>query len=459
MIRISSNDVGACVAPWMAEARWFRGATVESMRFVASCALPPSQPGAVTVLHLVECGSLMFSVPLTYYVGGVAENAIGVVAGSVAVVDATDDPVGQHDLYRLFYGVSEPDVEPAVWIDDAGAELDLTMVPARSIRDLPAPASSHKLTSEQSNTSIIYRYDHLPENQPAGIICKLLRVIDRGHNPDVELQQALDSAGSCSVPRQYGSVNGTWDDGSSADLIVAQEFLAGSVDAWQVITNELATFGPTMSSGQRERIVALGRLTRDIHDQLSTACGTSVMSNHTVVEHLKERAERAIADAPQLAEYRTDITELYDSVRDLAWPRAQRIHGDFHLGQVLDVPERGWVALDFEGEPLRPLSQRTQPDIALRDVAGMLRSFDYAAGTAEKAGADHDACRSWERAASAAYLEGYGHLTAAETHLLNAFVLDKALYEVSYETVSRPTWVDIPLAGVKTALLRKTRTT
>jgi 1,4-alpha-glucan branching enzyme len=134
-------------------------------------------------------------------------------------------------------------------------------------------------------------------------------------------------------------------------------------------------------------------------------------------------------------------------------PLLQRIHGDYHLGQVLDVPGRGWVLLDFEGEPLRPLAERSRPDLALRDVAGMLRSFDYAAGQARVQGTASAAdTRAWAQACCDAFCDGYAAVSGRDPRqddvLLRALELDKALYEVVYETRNRPDWLPIPLAAV-----------
>ena len=134
------------------------------------------------------------------------------------------------------------------------------------------------------------------------------------------------------------------------------------------------------------------------------------------------------------------------------WPALQRIHGDYHLGQVLDVPERGWVALDFEGEPLRPLAERVQPDLTARDVAGMLRSFDYAAGSVALAETPVDAT-AWAASCRAAFLDGYASVAGAPdadaVALTRALELDKALYEVVYEARNRPSWLPIPLGAVE----------
>jgi 1,4-alpha-glucan branching enzyme len=155
---------------------------------------------------------------------------------------------------------------------------------------------------------------------------------------------------------------------------------------------------------------------------------------------------------PELAAHSGAVDRISQSVRDVDWPPLQRIHGDYHLGQVLDVPERGWVALDFEGEPLRPLAERTQPDLTARDVAGMLRSFDYAAGSVALAQSPVDAT-AWAADCRSAFLDGYASVAgvpdADAVALTRALELDKALYEVVYEARNRPSWLPIPLGAVE----------
>ncbi len=118
---------------------------------------------------------------------------------------------------------------------------------------------------------------------------------------------------------------------------------------------------------------------------------------------------------------------------------------------MLHSPERGWVLLDFEGEPLRPLSERSLPDQWVRDVAGMLRSFDYVGGTREQAGGA--SARDWVSSAQQAFLDGYAARAGRDPRslgaLLAAFELDKAMYEVVYEARNRPGWVAIPLGAVR----------
>ncbi|MGO2112600.1 MAG: trehalose biosynthesis protein, partial [Pseudoclavibacter sp.] len=160
---------------------------------------------------------------------------------------------------------------------------------------------------------------------------------------------------------------------------------------------------------------------------------------------------------------------VYAAAGDAPWPNRQRIHGDFHLGQVLAVPERGWVLLDFEGEPLRPLAERNALDLPARDVAGMLRSFDYVAGALSLA-AGRDVVGDWAQRARDAFLLGYvsrvsgsevaanaGGVGAAgsagiDPRILAAYELDKAVYEAVYEASHRPEWLPIPIAAIERLL-------
>ena len=150
--------------------------------------------------------------------------------------------------------------------------------------------------------------------------------------------------------------------------------------------------------------------------------------------------------------YHGGVVRTADEVRALrSTPPRQRVHGDLHLGQVLHGPH-GWLVLDFEGEPLAPLEARTRPDLAVRDVAGLLRSFDYAAAVG---GATGDAAQRWVTAAREALLAGYAQasppssLEPGDAALLTrALELDKTLYEAVYEARNRPTWLPIPLAGL-----------
>jgi predicted trehalose synthase len=184
---------------------------------------------------------------------------------------------------------------------------------------------------------------------------------------------------------------------------------------------------------------------------------------------MRRRCSQTLREVPVLAKHQGAIEAVFTRAESAVWPRLQRIHGDFHLGQVLDVQGRGWVLLDFEGEPLRTLRERTRPDVPLRDVAGMLRSFSYVAGamtatTAAPPGSAGDpsitsttdpvpTISEWATACRVAFLGGYaqrsGLKLAEQSALLDAFELDKALYEAVYESRNRPAWLPIPLAAVE----------
>lgn len=355
------------------------------------------------------------------------------------VTDATEHPSGQLALLQACFG-----------------ELNAAQLNGHALRgkiaELPAFTSIYKLRSEQSNTSLVYKFANPDETGSVGLIMKLFRLVHPGTNPDVQLQIALDKSGTGTVPKQYGNASvalGTAADSATADVLVAQEFLDGGKDAWQVFLSELSAGGNLPANP--DSIFELGAVTADIHQSLAETFPTVPVSSQKKAQIRAEwdvQAEKAIAAAPKLAQYRDQINVIFDAATRVDWPAAQRIHGDYHLGQVLHVPERGWVALDFEGEPLKPLAERTQPSLALRDVAGMLRSFTYAAGAAALNGKPREESRSWANRAAELFLAGYGALSPAEATLLDALILDKAFYEVIYEATYRPRWIQIPVNSI-----------
>jgi predicted trehalose synthase len=325
---------------------------------------------------------------------------------------------------------------------------------------------------EQSNTSIIF-----DAGSEAPVVAKIFRLVHAGENPDVVLQSALTSAGNRSVPRMLGSVTGTWvdphgsdahsDEPSTGHLAFAQEFVPGVRDGWPLAL-EAADAGESFAV-DAER---LGRVTAEVHAALATCMPSREATLGDIVGFVAgwhQRLAVAMSDVPQLRALRPAIEAVYDAAREAPWPALQRIHGDYHLGQVLRRPSGEWLLVDFEGEPLRPLAERTRVDSPLRDVAGMLRSFDYAvgslrsasraaAGAIDTASLDLDALAleaaraEWAREARAAFLDGY--IAESETDLrqhralLDAFELDKAVYEAMYEARNRPSWLPIPLAAV-----------
>ena len=430
---------------WVVRQRWFRGKTAGGpprLRRVGSVRWedPLGEVGLEDHIVVDESGPepVLYQIPLSYRAEAVKFMADALVAtaehselGTRYIYDATHDPVFAQVLLQHIH-----------------AGTDVPSAHARRLApDGPTPAlrTAQVLTGEQSNTSIMIQ----SHGETAPVIIKVFRVLADGENPDVVVQSAISSAGSRQVPAPVGFVEGRWVlDGaeSRGHLVFAQEFLPDTEDAWlgalQACRDE-ADFTAAAHS--------LGSATASVHRALRDAFGTTEADDEarrTLVEQMRRRAREAYTDAPELAGLEQEVEQVYARLGSRALPPLQRIHGDYHLGQVLQVPERGWVLLDFEGEPLRPLTERTAPDLVLRDVAGMLRSFDYAAASVAPTGGRE----GWARNARRAFLEGYaeesGEDLTAQQDVLDALELDKALYEASYEARNRPDWLPIPVAAV-----------
>lgn len=324
------------------------------------------------------------------------------------------------------------------------------------------------LTGEQSNTSIIVGTESdSGSDSGAGrgeLMIKVFRVAQFGKNPDVELQGELSAAGVPFVPRFTGAIEAEWIDGSgtagTGHLAIAQEFLRGAEDAWRTATRAVNT-------GQdfTREALELGHDCAVVHGVLAARLPTTEATPAAVTaiaDLWQERLDRAILDVPELASSRDAIEAVYAAARTSSWPVLQRIHGDLHLGQILrlgghDGHDGRWVFIDFEGEPLRAISERTEPEPALRDVAGMLRSFAYAAASVNDSGeGPSPEAERWAEDCRRAFLAGYSGADHAgdvdeallRDPLLAAFELDKAVYEASYEARNRPTWLPIPLGGI-----------
>jgi trehalose synthase-fused probable maltokinase len=183
---------------------------------------------------------------------------------------------------------------------------------------------------------------------------------------------------------------------------------------------------------------------------------------------MMQRLHRAAPALAHDAQVQRAVEQLAPTIMDVSEPgKKSRIHGDLHLGQVLQT-SGGWVVFDFEGEPLRPLSQRTAKTSPLRDVAGMLRSYDYAAFAvlfqlAAPASATWERLAPlalrWEEAMREAFLQGWRNHAPAWAHspgmLLDWWELDKAVYELGYELEHRPDWLRIPMHGIHRIISRK----
>lgn len=296
---------------------------------------------------------------------------------------------------------------------------------------------------EQSNTSILFA--HLA-------IMKLFRRIELGRNLDVETHDVLTRSGNPDVATLYGWIEGSWSapdgddaDGTNysgdkvnygADLAMITELLTGARDGWEYALAELRSGQDFTAEAQR-----LGHALAGVHEALKSNFPTGTVAGDEVAAIMTDRLQAAVSAAPQLAPYEHGLQAAFGSLagRQL---EVQRVHGDFHLGQTLHTPT-GWKIIDFEGEPAKTLAERSRPDSIWRDIAGALRSFDYAAAHHPDVPA-----RSWADACQQGFLDGYGVTYPAADELLRAYAADKAIYEVVYEARNRPDWVEIPLRAV-----------
>lgn len=409
-----TDDLGA----WVARQRWYAGKSHEP-RFRILDAQPA--PGATRYLLMDDAGSLpaLYQVPLAVVTSPPAADAVISHDADGYLIDAARHPAFATGLL---------------------AEMGI---------DTSRVTGSRILTGEQSNTSIVF-----DEDGQATIILKLFRALHHGENPDVTVQRALSNAGSPYVPRFLGNLDVEWPDigrGSGVargTLGFAQEFLPGVRDGWAVAL-EAARDGRDFTEAARD----LGTAIAGVHGALGAALETVEAGPDDVTSTevaWRRRLAIAAAEVPAVAERLSAIETVYTAALARPWPRLQRIHGDLHLGQVLAVPHGGWRIVDFEGEPLRPMTERAIPDLPPRDVAGMLRSFDYASAV----GGGSDA-GDWAEACRAAFLDAYSGSEGSielDPVLLRALVLDKAVYESIYEARNRPDWLPVPLAGIDAAL-------
>jgi maltokinase len=314
-------------------------------------------------------------------------------------------------------------------------------------RDLDLESHSTLFSGEQSNSSVAFGEDSL---------MKLFRRVTAGRNPDIEIHEALTRAGSTHVAHLYGYV--ATDD---LDLAMLQQFLRTASDGWDLalvsarnLFAEADLHADEVGGDFAAEAHRLGVAVAEVHEVLAEEFPTVPLDVSATARGMRDRLTAALDVVPDLAEHRAGLLERFGAISTLAGGNhvAQRIHGDLHMGQTLRT-SLGWKLVDFEGEPAKDLRERQLPDSPWRDVAGMLRSFDYAvrAVARDMSPTDEDEAaqiayraEEWVTRNTAAFLHGYvGHrdhpLTDDELALVTAYVADKAVYEAVYETRNRPT--------------------
>ncbi|HET6431495.1 maltose alpha-D-glucosyltransferase [Dyella sp.] len=373
-----------------------------------------------------------------------------------------------------------------------GGMIQFSGTPALEGIEFPTELENRWLSAEQSNSSVIVH--------ERGML-KLFRHISHGINPELEMGRHLSRVGYAHTPPLLGEVLHVGADGIPSALAVMQGFVRNQGDAWRWTLNYLRRsydeYGHASDDDARAEIVAG-------YDSFAAAVGTRLGQLHAVLArpsddpafqpqpatdadgrawaaHAREQLDQALAALDGLAEpddqLRADRQALlarHESLHqriDRLSERAAgtlrtRSHGDFHLGQILVVKGDAWL-IDFEGEPARPLEERRQKGSPLRDVAGLLRSLDYAAAVAQR-GEDgvapvedehyHAYLEAFRQRAGEVFLRAYVDVLdhaqprwvgeEALKPLLELFLLEKAAYEIAYEAANRPGWVAVPLRGL-----------
>jgi len=370
--------------------------------------------------------------------------------------------------------------------------------------------SARRLNVEQSNTSVVVG---------ERLMLKFYRHVHRGAQPELEIARFFDTVGFENTPALLGSIEYTDADGATTALAIAQAYVESQGDGWSVTLAYLERFFDARKSMETPRDVAapadgfdgtsaiddheiylkrirrLGERTAEMHRAFATSTGDPAFEPEPIAQsdfdrwsaNARESATRALATLErelgripdEVRDYASSLLERRDAILErltippLAPGEAltkTRFHGDYHLGQVLAVAD-DFMLVDFEGEPAREIEQRRLKSSPLRDVAGMLRSLNYAAVAALR-GSSHDRAEDtsalaplaaeWERRSIESFMAGYEETMAGASsypssqrraeQILDLFVLEKAFYEMSYEIANRPSWVRIPLEGIRRIL-------
>ncbi len=429
------DELVALLRVWLPARRWFPAKTGPADLRLAGTLAFPGDPGGDSVLVVLlgvraQGVDAVLQVPLAFGPG--PGDVLGTLGGRTV-----RDGVGDPEFLRAWLAAAE----------GPGAGVD--------------PAAARVVTGEQSNSSVV-----LPGTgtgtgagspRPVAIL-KVLRTIADGPNPDVDVPRRLVEVGWDGVPTPLAWLVGRWTgpDGALAEgyLGAMSAFVPDAEDGFELARHHAREHLPFDDDAAR-----LGTLVADMHGALVRGFGTVPADGGAglVAGQVGERYAWAASQVPGLEVLRPGVERVLADLQAVPGaPGRQRVHGDLHLGQMLRSGAR-WYVTDFEGEPLAPLAERTRPDFAVRDVAGLVRSFDYAAAVGGLRGDDASV---WSgrarRAALLAYDEAAGTTlaegTGAAGSLLRALELDKALYEAVYEQRNRPDWLAIPLAGLRRLL-------
>lgn len=435
-------DICGLLRTWLPGRRWFAAKGHDLTRIEVLNRRPRDQDVELLIVGVQVDGRSwqVYQVPVVWMADrddDLEEFCIGVSSRRGWAYDALAVSPGVHALLSVVS--PEPALDPAA----TGLEPRLQAVMPTSGW---APGTTRVLSVEQSNTSVVIGEQAL---------MKVFRLLSAGINPDIEVHRALDSVGSPDIGHVFGWVNGGWHEPDSDRLVfghlaMVQQFLSPSTDGWDLAREyaaQLRDFAPLAE--------ALGLATGRMHRDLARALGSTHLTDDQRValcNRLADRLEIAAGIVPEVAQLAPSLHERLQALAADPTPIVvQRVHGDFHLGQVLFYDD-GWRILDFEGEPGGDIESRRTLDHPARDVAGMLRSFAYAARQGGR-GADPEGLGHWREACERAFLAGYASSGAPDPNsehlLMQAYLIDKAAYEAIYEKRNRPGWLDIPVSALR----------
>lgn len=450
----------ALLPDWLPHQHWFTGGRSAPLevRPVAAALLHDGEPRVWHLLAEVthSDGADVYQVPLSVH-SQRADRLDHVHLGHTAdghVYDALHDKEATAALLDHF-------------ADDAPPAEGLRFHVKPDVK-VPYGEPSLVLPGEHHNTSLAYGN---------AALLKVFRRVDPGLNPDVELNEALTDAGSTLVAPYLGWVDGDWsgpgdDAPRSGSLAMLRGFLTTASDGWALATasvRDLYAEGDLHADEVGGDFAAesyrLGMATARVHETLAEVLPSGAMAPsglNELADTMTRRLDAAVATVPELEPFAAGLRTHYDVLRERAGEVAvQRVHGSYHLGQVLRTV-LGWKLIDFEGELMAPAAERRAMHSPVRDVAQMLRSFDYAARhllitdhPQDDPAHDQLAYRAheWTQRNSEAFCNGYASAAQLdprdEPELLTAYETDTAVYEVVFEARRRPTWLPIPLAAVE----------
>jgi maltokinase len=456
----------ASLERFLGAARWFAGKGrdwhIDERRRVGSLPAEPGEP--LVSIDLVRVayadgGTELYQVPLLF--SPEPQDRL-----SHALVGEWDDP--DHGFAHVYDAVHDREAM-ALWLaafDREGHhDGDHSQVLAwhrLEGHEIDTTTHSTLFRGEQSNSSVAFGEDCL---------MKVFRKVTPGINPDIQIHDVLTRAGSDHVAALYGWLDYVDEESDAViQLAMLQQFLRTGADGWdlaQASARNLfaeADLHPHEVGGDFAAEAArLGTALAETHEVLAEHFPTERRGPAelgALADAMHARFDAALEAVPPLSAYDRGLRAAFEAVRGLGGDEVQRIHGDLHLGQTLRTV-KGWKLVDFEGEPAKPLHERLLPDSVWRDVAGMLRSFDYAAAAVDRAMTESDAdgveqrayrAREWAQRNSEALVRSYTSgrgLTGDERVLLTAYEADKAVYECVYEVRNRPSWLGIPLGAVE----------